>query len=129
MPLRTGLAVLLSGLLPAAPAAAKIAGRPDTCFVPTPDPFLGDERLPGPGLGADVRQIVRVINRASDRGLLTRREARQLRREARQIGVQGYFMGRDGLSTSEAAALAPRTQALRSIVTRPARTPTGRAGF
>ena len=51
-------------------------------------------------------------------GQLTRREARQLRRESFQIdGLQARFR-RDGISDSEAAELATRRQLLREDVLR-----------
>ena len=107
--------ILAAGLLliPAA-ASAQIAGsRPYEPAYPA-NPFIGDSRLPGPGLGRDLHQARKNIDRAREAGFISRREARQLRREARAIEHLAYHYGGDGLSAHERRELETRVQALRS---------------
>ncbi|HYG47722.1 MAG TPA: hypothetical protein VD846_07240 [Allosphingosinicella sp.] len=108
--------VLLVFAAAAAPAAARIAGRHDYGPVSRSSPFLGDSRLPGPGIGREVRDLRDRIGRARDSGHLTRAEARRLEREARAIGRLGRRYGRDGLSPSEQAELESRAAYLRGAV-------------
>ena len=110
------LAVLILSL--AAPADARIAGRRSPEVVRPPNPFIGDSRLLGPGVGRDVRATSRRIERAHDSGAISNREARQLRREARLIGRLARRYGRDGLSASERAELEARSNYLRDAVSR-----------
>jgi hypothetical protein len=117
--MRLALPTLLLAL--AAPASAQIAGNPDPIPTPRRTLFFDDGRLPGPGTSNEMRQVRRTIERARERGLITHREARELRRESRRIEASSYRYGRDGLSRSEHDELAARTQALRSQVTRPRR--------
>ena len=105
----------------AAPAAAQIAGKRDYGPVPASSPFLEDSRLPGPGIGKDLRDVDERIGRARESGLLSRREARRLGREARAIGRLARTYGRDGLSGSERAELEARTNYLRDSVGKPRR--------
>jgi hypothetical protein len=110
---------LAASLLAATPAAAQFVGRPVYEPVPPPAPFLADSRLPGPGIGRELRDVRQRIERARDNGDLTRREARQLHRQARLIGRLAERYGAGGLSQSERAELQTRTGALRDAVTRP----------
>jgi hypothetical protein len=105
----------------AAPAGAQIAGKRDYGQVPAAGPFLGDSRLPAPGLGKDLREIDRRIDRARESGTLPGREARRLEREARAIGRLARVYGRDGLSSSERAELERRSNYLRDSVGKPGR--------
>ena len=119
---RLVLLPLFALLLPlAAPAGAQIVGRRDYGPVAASDPFIGDGRLPGPGIWRDLRDINHRIDRARDSGLLSRREARQFRREARRIGSAAGVYGRDGISASEHRELEARAFALRSQLDRPGR--------
>lgn len=113
--------VALVALVPTAPAGAQIAGKRDYGPVPMASPFLPDSRLPGPGVGREVRELKGRIDRARDRGDLSRSEARRLEREARAIGRLARLYGRDGLSPSERAELEARTNYLRDSVGRPRR--------
>jgi hypothetical protein len=106
-------------LILSAPAGAQIAGKRDYGPVPTSSPFLADSRLPGPGIGREVRDLEGRIERARDRGDLSRGEARRLEREARSIGRLARLYGRDGLSSSERAELENRAAYLRDSVGRP----------
>jgi hypothetical protein len=115
-------------LFAAAPAGAQIAGKHDYGPVPTTMPFLPDSRLPGPGLGKELRDIDKRIDRARDSGALSGREARQLEREARAIGRLAQAYGRDGLSPSERAELEARAAYLRGAVKGPAQARPRRSG-
>ena len=112
-------AALLAGAA-AAPAAAQIAGKRDYGPVPTASPLLADSRLPGPGIGREVRDIEGRIERARDRGDLSRGEARRLEREARALGRLARLYGRDRLSRPEQAELENRAAYLRDSISRPA---------
>lgn len=103
----------------AAPAHAQIAGKRDYGPVPASSPFLPDSRLPGPGIGREVRDLESRIESARDRGALSRGEARRLEREARAIGRLARLYGRDGLSPSERSELESRSNYLRDAVSRP----------
>jgi len=112
----------LVALSVAVPAAAQIVGRPVYEPLAPPNPFIGwDSRLPGPSARSEVRGLSRRIERARERGTISRREARQLKREARQIGHLAHRYGRDGLSEAERAELATRAQVLRAAVDNPVR--------
>jgi len=62
----------------------------------------------------DLRKVHRDIDRRRDNGELTKREARQLRREAAMIARLADRYGRDGLSASESRELDMHAQTLRS---------------
>ncbi|MFL6843393.1 MAG: hypothetical protein ACJ8ER_00750 [Allosphingosinicella sp.] len=114
--MRLSLAFLAFAL--AAPAAAQIVGHHRYDPVPPSNPFLEDSRLPGPGVGRDLRDIHRKVERARGSGLVSRSEARQLKREERAIGRLAERYGRDGLSPSERAELEIRARILRDNVNR-----------
>jgi hypothetical protein len=103
----------------AAPAGAQIAGKRDYGRVPAASPFLEESRLPGPGVGRQLRDIDKRIESARDSGRLSGREARRLEREARATGRLARLYGRDGLSPSERAEIENRTHYLRDSVARP----------
>ena len=105
--------------LAAAPAAAQIVGTPAYDPVPPPARFLPDSRLDGPGIGAELRHVRRGIEQARESGLISRREARQLRREARLIGALAHRYASDGLSAAEQGELELRARHLRSAIGRP----------
>ena len=100
-------------------AEAQIVGQRDYGSVGISNPFLPDSQLPAPPVGAEVRQIRDRIDRLRDNGLLSRREARRLDREARRIGHAAYRYARDGLSASERSELRSRAAVLREEVNRP----------
>ncbi len=103
----------------AMPAAAQIAGKREYGPVPSSSPFQADSRLPGPGIGREVRDLEGRIDRARESGRLSRGEARSLEREARAIGRLARRYGRDGLSPSERAELETRANYLRDSLARP----------
>jgi hypothetical protein len=114
---RPALLLFVAALL-AAPASAQIAGKHDYGPVAPANPFLPDSRLPGPGLGKELGDIGRRIDRARDRGALSRREARQLEREAHLLGRLADRYARDGLSPAERAELEARAAYLRGAIGR-----------
>ena len=105
----------------AAPAGAQIVGRHDYGPSGASDPFLGNGSLPGPSIGQELRDLRGRIEHARDSGLITRREARQLRREANRIAIRANVYGSDGLSASERRELETSAFALRSQLSRPGR--------
>ena len=113
------LPFFLAALSLAAPAAAQIVGRTVYEPVGAPDPFLGNGVLPAPSTREELRDIDRRIDRGRASGAISRREARQLRREARAIARLDRVYRGSGLSISERAELQARTFALRSVVNRP----------
>lgn len=118
---RFALPALTLFAIAAAPAGAQIAGKRDYGPVPLSSPFLEDGRLPGPGIGKELGDIGRRIDRARESGHLSGREARRLEREARALGRLARRYGRDGLSPSERAELENRSAYLRDSVGKPGR--------
>ena len=103
--------VLSSAVL--APASAQIAGRHDYGDVRTPDRLDHDGRfLPGPSPEREARALRGDIRDLREAGAISRREARQLSREARAIGRAGS----DSLSAGSARAVTAQLLALRSRV-------------
>jgi hypothetical protein len=99
-----------------APAAAGIVeGHVHRPAEPRRDLLLPDSSLPGPGVGREVRDARKRIERARDSGRISNREARRMRREARAIERLAYVYGRDGLSSSERRELEMRSRALGSM--------------
>jgi hypothetical protein len=109
-------------LLPAlaAPAGAQFVPRHTYPPVATADPFLPDSRLPGPGVWGNVGFLHDRIDRARDAGLLSRREARRLSRQANRIADRAFTYSRDGLSSSEQVELQSRTRAVESAISQAA---------
>jgi hypothetical protein len=89
----------------------------------------GGHRVPGfievrivPGdrtVQHDLREARETIDRRYESGELTRREARQLRREVRLVDRLQYRYGADGLRPDERTELALRAQELRSRAAAP----------
>ena len=101
------------------PASAQIVGpRPPSDYL-APDPFIGDSRLPGPSAGREVRNIRKHVDRAKESGRISKREARQLNREARLIRRLERRYASDGLSESERRELEARALYLRGALNRP----------
>ena len=103
------------------PAAAQIVGRPIYEPVGVADPFLGNGVLPAPSTRDELRDIDRRIDRGRDSGLISRREARQLRREARAIARLDRVYRQERAVGPGTRELRARTFALRSLVNRPGR--------
>ncbi|MFL9840538.1 hypothetical protein ABS767_06140 [Sphingomonas sp. ST-64] len=101
--------LMIAALLVTAPAVAQIRDPAGSnAGWPAPRPAL-------PGVARDLRQVDRSIRDARDAGQLSRREARELRRESRRIAALEARYARDGLSQSERDGLAARIAALRSV--------------
>jgi hypothetical protein len=113
------LPLLLAALSLAAPAGAQIVGRTVYEPVGVADPFLGNGVQPAPSTRDELRDIDRRIDSGRASGAISRREARQLRREARAIARLDRVYRQSGLSISERAELQARTLALHSVVSRP----------
>ena len=94
--------------LTALPAAAQIRDPSGGVRWPAPQPAL-------PGVARELHQADRSIRDGRASGQLSRREARALRRESRQIAVLEERYARGGLSESERAELESRILALRSV--------------
>jgi len=90
------------------PAAAQIRDPSGGRGWPVPSPAL-------PGVARELGQADRDIREGRESGQLSRREARALRRESRQIAVLEERYQRGGLSESERAELESRIAALRSV--------------
>ena len=80
-------------------------------------------RLPGiadspthPAIGRELRETRERIDRGRESGDLSKREARALRRENRQIGVLADRYSRDGISDAEYRELEMRARVLQSQV-------------
>ena len=67
----------------------------------------------------DLREARETIDRRYENGELTRREARQLRRELRIVSRLQYRYGHDGMRADERAELALLAQELRSRAAAP----------
>jgi len=112
-------ACLLLSIPIAVPAGAQIVGRHDHGPVTRSNPFIGDSRLPPRGVGREAHKINERVRRARDNGLISRQDARRLRREARAIERMAARYGADGLSQAERSELELRAQALSAAVGRP----------
>lgn len=98
----------VSVMLSALPAMAQIRDPSGGVRWPAPSPAL-------PGVARELGQADRNIREGRESGQLSRREARALRRESRQIAVLEERYQRGGLSQSERAELESRIAALRSV--------------
>lgn len=101
--------LLIVAVVIATPATAQIRDPAGSnAGWPAPRPAL-------PGVARELHQMDRSIRDARDADKLSRKEARQLRREGRRIAALEERYARDGLSESERAGLQARIEALRSI--------------
>ena len=100
------------------PAAAQIVGPPPPSDYRAPNPFIGDSSLPGPAIGREVGDIRKRVDRAREGGRISKREARQLDREARLIRRLERRYASDGLSSSERRELEARAHYLRAALNR-----------
>lgn len=101
--------ILAPLLLAAAPASAQIWGGP-TMQGPSGGPMGRDQSA------AETAKIRSDIRDGRDSGQLTRRQAKQLKREAYQIDTLEERYAGGGLSPSEEAELFARREALRNDV-------------
>jgi hypothetical protein len=98
------LFVLPAFLLLTAPAAAQISG------------YGGVSPPSHTPIGGQLRQIEERIDRGRDNDQLSRREGRQLEREARQVEALRQRYSQDGLSEGEWRELQARVDYLRDAV-------------
>lgn len=109
---------LLIALLPLAfssGAAAQFMPR----TVPPSDPMpgitdRGTQPASGQWVGRELRKTRDMIGDGRKNGELSEKEAKALRREARQIDTLADRYGRDGLTDSEQRELETRAQVLRA---------------
>ena len=101
------------------PAAAQIVGPLPPSDYRAPNPFVGDSSLPGPAVGREVGDIRKRVKRAQESGRISRRDARQMHREARLIRRLERRYASDGLSASERRELEARALYLRAALNRP----------
>jgi len=76
-------------------------------------------------LGGQIRQLDERIDDLRESGQISRREARDMRRDAHAIADSWWVYGSDGLSDSEASELQSRLLAANSLA-RPTPRPRGR---
>lgn len=131
----TGL-VPLAALCIAVPASAGFSASQNYGRAPSPSSplFVGssenvpqprsqdvDGAMVDPTIGFDLAETRERIGDARKSGLISRREARQLRREAEVIATHAEIYGRDGFSDSERNELHARTLYLQGLATAPNR--------
>jgi hypothetical protein len=109
----------LAALAAAAPARAQFVGRHDYGPVDVPAPFIGDSRQRGPGVGRELRDVRHLIQAEREAGILSKSEARHLKREANAIEALAERDDRQGLSSSAQDELEARTHYLADAVARP----------
>lgn len=109
----------LAAVAPGAPATAQFAQPHTYGPVSTPNPFIGDSRQRGPSLGRELHAIRERIHEEREAGILSRHEARELRREANAIAELADRYDGQGMSQSARDELEARTQYLRDAVSRP----------
>lgn len=101
--------LFIAAAMIAVPAAAQIRDPAGSnAGWPAPRPAL-------PGVARELNQVDRSIRDARDADKLSRKEARELRRESRRIAALEERYARNGLTESERAGLQARLEALRSI--------------
>jgi len=115
------LAGTLLPLVTPASGVGQIAERHRYEPVGAANPFIGDSRAPEPGIGRELASLHDRIDRARGSGLISRQEARQLRRETRIIGNLARAYANGGLSASERAELGTRIAVVRTELARPGR--------
>lgn len=114
--MRIATAIALPLLALALPAQTQIVGHRDYGPAMVTSPFLPDSRLPGASIGRQVAHQRGRIRDAREAGLISRREARRLDREARLIGAVARRYARDGLTAAERRELDGRGRALDSAI-------------
>ena len=93
--------------------AAGLPGPGQIYGPPAPAPKTSRAALPG--VGPEVRTIYKDIQDGREDGQLSRKQGKELRREASAIGDLERRFASDGLSESEQAELRNRTEVLRAV--------------
>lgn len=105
----------MSAMILLCAAALATAGSSSAQFVGRipPEPRV----LPSfnPATGRDLRDVRSDIRAGRERGELSRRDARRLRREANEISMLEERYSNGGLSDAERAELRSRIEVLRAI--------------
>lgn len=96
-----------------APRSPILVDRPSEPSIPRPG--LLDSPSP-PSIGRDLSETKRAIRTARKAGLISRSQARQLRREANVLRRHVSLYGRDGFSDSERDELETRSLYLMDAV-------------
>jgi hypothetical protein len=102
-----------------APAGAQFVEPHNYGPVSAPNPFIGTSRQRGPGVGRELHNIRERIHAEREAGLLSKPEARRLRREANAIEEQAELSAQQGTSQSAQDELETRTHYLSDAVNRP----------
>ncbi|HEX5181977.1 MAG TPA: hypothetical protein VFW19_02375 [Allosphingosinicella sp.] len=110
---------LLVALAPAAPAAAQFVEPHNYGSVEVSNPFIGNGRQRGPGLDRELHGIYDQIHVERANGILSKREARALRREADAIAEQAERYAGQGMPQSARDELEARAHYLSDRVGRP----------
>ena len=107
---------LLSAVLPEAAATAQFVGRHDYGPVGVSDPFVGEGRRRGPGLGRELHNIRERIHNERGAGILSKSQARRLRQEAKLIADLAARDEQQGMSQSAQDELEARVHYLSDAV-------------
>lgn len=106
-------------LAPVAAQAQIVAGQVVEGEPPRSDPpvavIVAQPDTYGPRTYDEMRETRRTIEQGRDAGLLTRQQAKGLRKESRRIDALAARYASDGLTYSEARELDMRARALDSI--------------
>lgn len=97
-------------------AAAAMQGASSSVYGP-PVPVLRTTPDYGhaPSVSAAVQQVLSDVHDGRDNGSLSHKQAKELRREAGEIGILEERYARDGLSDDERVELQNRAQVIRAI--------------
>jgi hypothetical protein len=116
----------LAAFAPAAPASAQFVQPHTYGSVVVSNPFIGDSRQHvgdsrqhGPGVGRELHAIRERIHEEREAGILSRHEARRLRREANAIAELADRYDGQGMPQSAQDELEARTHYLSDAVNRP----------
>lgn len=99
-------------IVSAGPVSAQFYSSPLHAPRPTTAPIVGST---SPTIGREVGAVFKDIHDGVHEGQLSHSQARELRREADEIGHLEELYATDGLSDSEIAELQNRIEVLRSI--------------
>lgn len=97
-------------------AAAAMQGASSSVYGPPP-PVVRTipDYAHAPSVSATVQQVLSDVHDGRENGRLSHKQAKELRREAGEIGILEERYARDGLSDDERAELQNRVQVIRAI--------------